>query len=158
MQRARDAARSVSTEQMADGGLTWACCIRYPPLRSWEMLRLSATRLVMRDRASDCEIAWSSRKSSASGVSGALSDRFHELLQDAARQVVWRRASATFGRAADAWARIRDRAGRGASAPAAKVAYEAGCSVGGGSTSGNGSLGAPSTRRARVSWDFSSGA
>ena len=57
---------------------------------------------VMRDRASDFErIAWSLQEISVSGWSGRAADRFHEHFK--LQPEKWWCASATFGRAADAW-------------------------------------------------------
>ena len=57
---------------------------------------------VMRDRASDCEsIAWSLQEISVSGWSGRAADRFQEHFK--LQPDKWWCASATFGRAADAW-------------------------------------------------------
>ena len=81
---------------------------------------------VMRDRASDCErIAWSLQEISAPGWVGRAADRFHEHFKTQPDR--WWCASATFGRAADAWdayATALEEAQ--ARAAAAKVAYEAG--------------------------------
>ena len=53
-------------------------------------------------RASDCEsIAWSLQEISVSGWSGRAADRFHEHFK--LQPDKWWCASATFGRAADAW-------------------------------------------------------
>ena len=81
---------------------------------------------VMRDRASDFErIAWSLQEISVSGWSGRAADRFHEHFK--LQPEKWWCASATFGRAADAWevyastleqAQVR--------AAEAKISYEAG--------------------------------
>lgn len=57
---------------------------------------------VMRDRASDFErIAWSLQEISVSGWSGRAAERFHEHFK--LQPDKWWCASATFGRAADAW-------------------------------------------------------
>lgn len=57
---------------------------------------------VMRDRASDFErIAWSLQEISVSGWSGRAAERFHEHFKIQPEK--WWCASATFGRAADAW-------------------------------------------------------
>lgn len=57
---------------------------------------------VMRDRASDFErIAWSLQEISVSGWSGRAAERFHEHFK--LQPEKWWCASATFGRAADAW-------------------------------------------------------
>ena len=81
---------------------------------------------VMRDRASDCErIAWSLQEISAPGWVGRAADRFHEHFKTQPDR--WWCASATFGRAVDAWdayATALEEAQ--ARAAAAKVAYEAG--------------------------------
>ena len=56
----------------------------------------------MRDRASDFErIAWSLQEISVSGWSGRAAERFHEHFK--LQPEKWWCASATFGRAADAW-------------------------------------------------------
>ena len=81
---------------------------------------------VMRDRASDFErIAWSLQEISVSGWSGRAAERFHEHVK--LQPEKWWCASATFGRAADAWEvyasaleQARTRAAE------AKVAYEEG--------------------------------
>ena len=81
---------------------------------------------VMRDRASDFErIAWSLQEISVSGWSGRAAERFHEHFK--LQPEKWWCASATFGRAADAWEvyasaleQARTRAAE------AKVAYEEG--------------------------------
>lgn len=81
---------------------------------------------VMRDRASDCEhIAWSLQEISVSGWSGRAADRFHEHFK--LQPEKWWCASATFGRAADAWevyASALEQAQ--ARAAEAKISYEAG--------------------------------
>lgn len=81
---------------------------------------------VMRDRASDCEsIAWSLEEISVSGWSGRAADRFHEHFK--LQPEKWWCASATFGRAADAWevyASTLEQAQ--ARAAQAKISYEAG--------------------------------
>ena len=81
---------------------------------------------VMRDRASDCEsIAWSLQEISVSGWSGRAADRFHEHFK--LQPDKWWCASATFGRAADAWevyASTLEQAQ--ARAAQAKISYEAG--------------------------------
>ena len=81
---------------------------------------------VMRDRASDCEsIAWSLQEISVSGWSGRAADRFHEHFK--LQPEKWWCASATFGRAADAWevyASTLEQAQ--ARAAEAKISYEAG--------------------------------
>ena len=79
---------------------------------------------VMRDRASDFErIAWSLQEISVSGWSGRAAERFHEHFK--LQPEKWWCASATFGRAADAWeayASALEQAQTRASE--AKVAYE----------------------------------
>lgn len=81
---------------------------------------------VMRDRASDCEsIAWSLQEISVSGWSGRAADRFYEHFK--LQPEKWWCASATFGRAADAWevyASTLEQAQ--ARAAQAKISYEAG--------------------------------
>ena len=81
---------------------------------------------VMRDRASDFErIAWSLQEISVSGWSGRAAERFHEHFK--LQPEKWWCASATFGRAADAWeayASALEQAQTRASE--AKVAYEEG--------------------------------
>ena len=81
---------------------------------------------VMRDRASDFErIAWSLQEISVSGWSGRAAERFHEHFKLQPEE--WWCASATFGRAADAWeayASALEQAQTRASE--AKVAYEEG--------------------------------
>ena len=81
---------------------------------------------VMRDRASDFErIAWSLQEISVSGWSGRAAERFHEHFK--LQPENWWCASATFGRAADAWeayASALEQAQTRASE--AKVAYEEG--------------------------------
>ena len=81
---------------------------------------------VMRDRASDCErIAWSLQEISAPGWVGRAADRFHEHFK--MQPDKWWCASATFGRAADAWEAYATALEEAqARAAAAKVAYEAG--------------------------------
>lgn len=81
---------------------------------------------VMRDRASDCErIAWSLQEISAPGWVGRAADRFHEHFKTQPDR--WWCASATFGRAADAWEAYATALEEAqARAAAAKVAYEAG--------------------------------
>ena len=81
---------------------------------------------VMRDRASDCEsIAWSLQEISAPGWVGRAADRFHEHFT--VQPDKWWCASATFGRAADAWETYAVALeGAQARAAAAKAAYEAG--------------------------------
>lgn len=80
----------------------------------------------MRDRASDFErIAWSLQEISVSGWSGRAAERFHEHFK--LQPEKWWCASATFGRAADAWeayASALEQAQTRASE--AKVAYEEG--------------------------------
>ena len=80
----------------------------------------------MRDRASDCErIAWSLQEISAPGWVGRAADRFHEHFKTQPDR--WWCASATFGRAADAWEAYATALEEAqARAAAAKVAYEAG--------------------------------
>jgi hypothetical protein len=81
---------------------------------------------VMRDRASDFErIAWSLQEISVSGWSGRAAERFHEHFK--LQPEKWWCASATFGRAADAWevyASALEQAQMRAAE--AKVAYEEG--------------------------------
>ena len=81
---------------------------------------------VMRDRASDCErIAWSLQEISVSGWSGRAADRFHEHFK--LQPENWWCASATFGRAADAWEVYASALEQAQTrAAAAKVAYEEG--------------------------------
>ena len=81
---------------------------------------------VMRDRASDCEsIAWSLQEISVSGWSGRAADRFHEHFK--LQPEKWWCASATFGRAADAWENYASALERAqARAAEAKISYEAG--------------------------------
>ena len=81
---------------------------------------------VMRDRASDCErIAWSLQEISAPGWVGRAADRFHEHFK--MQPDKWWCASATFGRAADAWeAYATALEEEQARAAAAKASYEAG--------------------------------
>lgn len=81
---------------------------------------------VMRDRASDCEsIAWSLQEISVSGWSGRAADRFHEHFK--LQPDKWWCASATFGRAADAWENYASTLEQAqARAAQAKISYEAG--------------------------------
>lgn len=81
---------------------------------------------VMRDRASDCEsIAWSLQVISVSGWSGRAADRFHEHFKLEPEK--WWCASATFGRAADAWENYASALEQAqARAAEAKISYEAG--------------------------------
>ena len=81
---------------------------------------------VMRDRASDCEsIAWSLQEISVSGWSGRAADRFHEHFK--LQPEKWWCASATFGRAADAWENYASALEQAqARAAEAKISYEAG--------------------------------
>lgn len=81
---------------------------------------------VMRDRASDCEsIAWSLEEISVSGWSGRAADRFHEHFK--LQPEKWWCASATFGRAADAWENYASTLEHAqARAAQAKISYEAG--------------------------------
>ena len=81
---------------------------------------------VMRDRASDCEsIAWSLQVISVSGWSGRAADRFHEHFK--LQPEKWWCASATFGRAADAWENYASALEQAqARAAEAKISYEAG--------------------------------
>ena len=81
---------------------------------------------VMRDRASDCEsIAWSLQETSVSGWSGRAADRFHEHFK--LQPEKWWCASATFGRAADAWENYASTLEQAqARAAQAKISYEAG--------------------------------
>ena len=81
---------------------------------------------VMRDRASDCEsIAWSLEEISVSGWSGRAADRFHEHFK--LQPDKWWCASATFGRAADAWENYASALEQAqARAAEAKISYEAG--------------------------------
>ena len=81
---------------------------------------------VMRDRASDCEsIAWSLQEISVSGWSGRAADRFHEHFK--LQPEKWWCASATFGRAADAWENYASTLEHAqARAAQAKISYEAG--------------------------------
>ena len=81
---------------------------------------------VMRDRASDCErIAWSLQEISAPGWVGRAADRFHEHFKTQPDK--WWCASATFGRAADAWEAYATALEEAqARAAAAKASYEAG--------------------------------
>lgn len=80
----------------------------------------------MRDRASDCErIAWSLQEISAPGWVGRAADRFHEHFKTQPDR--WWCASATFGRAADAWEAYATALEEAqARAAAAKASYEAG--------------------------------
>ena len=81
---------------------------------------------VMRDRASDCEsIAWSLQEISVFGWSGRAADRFHEHFK--LQPEKWWCASATFGRAADAWENYASALEQAqARAAEAKISYEAG--------------------------------
>lgn len=81
---------------------------------------------VMRDRASDFErIAWSLQEISVSGWSGRAAERFHEHFK--LQPENWWCASATFGRAADAWEVYASALEQAQTrAAAAKVAYEEG--------------------------------
>ena len=81
---------------------------------------------VMHDRASDCEsIAWSLQEISVSGWSGRAADRFHEHFK--LQPEKWWCASATFGRAADAWENYASALEQAqARAAEAKISYEAG--------------------------------
>lgn len=81
---------------------------------------------VMRDRVSDCEsIAWSLQEISVSGWSGRAADRFHEHFK--LQPEKWWCASATFGRAADAWENYASTLEQAqARAAQAKISYEAG--------------------------------
>lgn len=81
---------------------------------------------VMRDRASDFErIAWSLQEISVSGWSGRAADRFHEHFK--LQPEKWWCASATFGRAADAWEVYASALEQAQTRAAeAKVAYEEG--------------------------------
>lgn len=81
---------------------------------------------VMRDRASDCErIAWSLQEISAPGWVGRAADRFHEHFKTQPDR--WWCASATFGRAADAWEAYATALEEAqARAAVAKASYEAG--------------------------------
>ena len=81
---------------------------------------------VMRDRASDCEsIAWSLQEISVSGWSGRAADRFQEHFK--LQPEKWWCASATFGRAADAWENYASTLEHAqARAAQAKISYEAG--------------------------------
>ena len=81
---------------------------------------------VMRDRASDCEsIALSLQEISVSGWSGRAADRFHEHFK--LQPEKWWCASATFGRAADAWENYASTLEQAqARAAEAKISYEAG--------------------------------
>ena len=80
----------------------------------------------MRDRASDFErIAWSLQEISVSGWSGRAADRFHEHFK--LQPEKWWCASATFGRAADAWEVYASALEQAQTRAAeAKVAYEEG--------------------------------
>lgn len=81
---------------------------------------------VMRDRASDCErIAWSLQEISVSGWSGRAAERFHEHFK--LQPEKWWCASASFGRAADAWEVYASALEQAQTRAAeAKVAYEDG--------------------------------
>ena len=81
---------------------------------------------VMRDRASDFErIAWSLQEISVSGWSGRAADRFREHFK--LQPENWWCASATFGRAADAWEAYASALEQAQTRAAeAKVAYEEG--------------------------------
>ena len=81
---------------------------------------------VMRDRASDFErIAWSLQEISVSGWSGRAAERFHEHFK--LQPEKWWCASATFGRAADAWEAYGSALEQAQTRAAeAKVAYEEG--------------------------------
>ena len=81
---------------------------------------------VMRDRASDFErIAWSLQEISVSGWSGRAAERFHEHFK--LQPEKWWCASATFGRAADAWEVYASALEQAQThAAEAKVAYEEG--------------------------------
>ena len=81
---------------------------------------------VMRDRASDFErIAWSLQEISVSGWSGRAADRFHEHFK--LQPEKWWCASATFGRAADAWEVYASALEQAQTRAAqAKISYEAG--------------------------------
>ena len=81
---------------------------------------------VMRDRASDFErIAWSLQEISVSGWSGRAAERFHEHFK--LQPEKWWCASATFGRAADAWEAYASALEQAQTRAAeAKVAYEEG--------------------------------
>lgn len=81
---------------------------------------------VMRDRASDFErIAWSLQEISVSGWSGRAAERFHEHFK--LQPEKWWCASATFGRAADAWEVYASALEQAQTRAAeAKVAYEEG--------------------------------
>ena len=81
---------------------------------------------VMRDRASDFErIAWSLQEISVSGWSGRAAERFHEHFKIQPEK--WWCASATFGRAADAWEVYASALEQAQTRAAeAKVAYEEG--------------------------------
>ena len=81
---------------------------------------------VMRDRASDFErIAWSLQEISVSGWSGRAAERFHEHFKLQPEE--WWCASATFGRAADAWEAYASALEQAQTRAAeAKVAYEEG--------------------------------
>lgn len=80
----------------------------------------------MRDRASDFErIAWSLQEISVSGWSGRAAERFHEHFK--LQPEKWWCASATFGRAADAWEVYASALEQAQTRAAeAKVAYEEG--------------------------------
>ena len=81
---------------------------------------------VMRDRASDFErIAWSLHEISVSGWSGRAAERFREHFK--LQPEKWWCASATFGRAADAWEAYGSALEQAQTrASEAKVAYEGG--------------------------------
>ena len=96
-------------------------------MRSWGTRWPFGGRVaVMRDRASDCErIAWSLQEISAPGWVGRAADRFHEHFK--MQPDKWWCASATFGRAADAWEAYATALEEAqARAAAAKASYEAG--------------------------------
>lgn len=84
---------------------------------------------VMRDRASDFErIAWSLQEISVSGWSGRAAERFHEHFK--LQPENWWCASATFGRAADAWELYASALEQAQTRAAeAKVAYEEGAAA-----------------------------
>ncbi len=84
---------------------------------------------VMRDRASDFErIAWSLQEISVSGWSGRAAERFHEHFK--LQPEKWWCASATFGRAADAWEVYASALEQAQTRAAeAKVAYEEGAAA-----------------------------
>ena len=83
----------------------------------------------MRDRASDFErIAWSLQEISVSGWSGRAAERFHEHFK--LQPEKWWCASATFGRAADAWEVYASALEQAQTRAAeAKVAYEEGAAA-----------------------------